>query len=569
VTCRDWFQLSLKEGLTVFRDQCFTADHHSATVKRIQDVELLRHHQFPEDAGPMAHPIRPDSYLEINNFYTVTVYEKGAEVIRMMHTLLGDDAYQAGIALYFERHDGSAVTCDDFVDAMQSASGIDLSQFRQWYAQAGTPEVSVQGHYEPSTKRYTLTMQQRTPDTPGQSDKPALLIPIDIALLDSSGAPLALNMDEPVHPTAGGGALLRLTAREQSWQFHNVESAPELSLLRQFSAPVKAEFNYSGESLGFLMAHDTDEFNRWEASQRLAHLVIGSLQQGSQDYLPAYLDALANVFADDALDDAFKAEMLIMPSFEALALPQPVVDVHATLSARRQLLEIIAKRFEASLRAIVDARPVHSLTHQNVLSDSAMAQRALANTALSLLAFLPAEHWLELAKARYDASATMTDRIGALTPICNEPGPIRDACLADFHAKFSSHKLVIDKWFSLQAAANYPGVIADVQGLSEHPSFDAHNPNRLRSLYGAFAFSNPTHFHAHDGSGYAWIADAVLAIDEKNPQVAARLVTPLTHWRRYEEHSATLIKQHLQRIADTGTLSPNVYELVTKGLKAA
>jgi len=351
VTCRDWFQLSLKEGLTVFRDQCFTADLHSPAVKRIQDVQLLRNHQFAEDAGPIAHPIRPDSYVEINNFYTLTVYEKGAEVIRMLHTLLGAEAYQRGIELYFSRHDGKAVTCDDFVDAMEEAGGENLAQFRQWYSQAGTPELNVTGQYDAVGQCYTLNIAQRSPDTPGQTNKAPLLIPIDVALLDIGGRslPLRFNDGTEAPSTAGGGALLQLTEREQSWQFINISSPPTLSLLRQFSAPVKAHFDYSVESLAFLMANDTDTFNRWEACQRLSERVLSAIEENDFSVLPVYLDAMAQVVDDATVDAALKAEMLVPASLNAVAQSRERIDVHSILAARKQLRLAVAERCEFSV----------------------------------------------------------------------------------------------------------------------------------------------------------------------------------------------------------------------------
>jgi len=570
VTCRDWFQLSLKEGLTVFRDQCFTAELHSPPVKRIQDVQLLRDHQFPEDAGPMAHPIRPDSYLEINNFYTTTVYEKGAEVIRMLHTLLGNNAYQAGVALYFQRHDGQAVTCDDFVNAMQDASGIDLCQFRRWYAQSGTPELNVDCHYDADTESYTLTMQQQIPVTPGQpdgqKDKPPLLIPVDVALLDSDGQPIPVTPLGGGQATPGGGVLLQLTDREQRWQFENVTSKPVLSLLRSFSAPVKAHFNYDAQSLAFLMAHDTDTFNRWEAAQRLAQMVVVQLEQGKSDTLETYIQALQQVMQDESIDDALKAQILTPLSYDAVAQSRESIDVHNILDALKQLRVAIAERCHEPLLILLERRPMRTQVDAAILSDAAMAGRALANTALHVMSALPSEHWLSLAEARYRSSVAMTDRMGSLAVISEHPGKIRTDCLAHFHDAFVQHKLVIDKWFALQAAANFDGALQSITELVNHPSFDESNPNRLRSLYGSFAVRNPAQFHARDGAGYRWIADAVLAVDERNPQVAARLVTPLTRWRQFASSSAQQMHEQLQRIADTSSLSRDVFELVSKGL---
>ncbi len=566
VTCRDWFQLSLKEGLTVYRDQCFTADMHSSAVKRIDDVRLLRNHQFAEDASPMAHPIRPDSYVEINNFYTLTVYEKGAEVIRMFHTLLGEKLYRAGIDLYFQRHDGSAVTCDDFIDAMQDASGVDLTQFRRWYSQAGTPRITIDDHYDEQAERYVLTLSQTNPDTPGQTNKEPLHIPIDIALLDSFGKTIPIQSDSTLKPTDGGGALLQLTKRSQAWQFENVSEKPTLSVLRQFSAPVIVHCDYDAEQLAFLMANDTDTFNRWEAAQRLGVQVVEELEGGASESMPVYLTAIERVIQDATLDDALKAQMITPPSYDALAQSRDKVDVHSILAARKALRTSVAAHCEQSLHQLVNARPVATGGGMDLLADEAMASRALANAAMHALSVLPVDHWLDAAYQRYEACETMTDRMGALSVICAEPGDIRDQCLQHFHDAFVDHKLVIDKWFMLQSLSDYSSAFEDIQALTSHASFDSQNPNRLRSVYGTFAGANPSQFHRTGGAGYAWLADAVIELDSRNPQVAARLVSPLTRWKRFSDPSATAMREQLVRIADSSTLSPDVFELVSKGL---
>jgi len=569
VTCRDWFQLSLKEGLTVYRDQCFTADLHSESVKRIDDVRLLRNHQFAEDASPMAHPIRPDSYVEINNFYTLTVYEKGAEVIRMFHTLLGQEAYRAGVDLYFERHDGQAVTCDDFIDAMQESSGVDLTQFRRWYSQAGTPQVRVKEHYDESTQHYALTLTQSNDDTPGQTDKAPLHIPIDIALMDASGQPCPLisaDGDIKLKPTAGGGALLELTKRTQTWQFVKVSAKPILSVLRQFSAPVVVHCNYSAADLAFLMANDTDTFNRWEAAQRLAVRVVEELESGSAASLPVYLQAMQVVLKDEHIDDALKAQMIAPPSFDALAQARDVVDVHPLLAARKALRLAVAEHSEQALLQIVNDKGVVQSGSADILSDAAMAGRALANTALQALAVLPASRWLSVAHERYKNCETMSDRMGALSVICTHVSTEREQCLQHFHDAFVDHKLVIDKWFMLQSLSDYDGALGDIQKLTKHHSFDVKNPNRLRSVYGAFATANPSQFHKLGGDGYAWLADAIIETDGRNPQVAARLVSPLTRWKRFSEPYASDMRKQLQRVAHVSSLSPDVYELVSKSL---
>lgn len=558
ITCRDWFQLSLKEGLTVFRDQSFTSDRHSATVKRIEDVRLLRERQFPEDAGPMAHPIRPDSYIEINNFYTLTVYEKGAEVIRMLHTLLGEEGFRRGMRCYVERHDGTAATCDDFVDAMEAGSFIDLTRFRRWYSTAGTPVLQIEDHHDAVSRRFALTVRQHTPDTPGQKDKPPLHIPLQIGLLDATGRELPITIGRP---GAGGGAVLDVMEREQTFVFEDIADQPVVSLLRGFSAPVRLEQALDDDTLAFLMAHDTDRFNRWEAGQRLATRVIDRVEAGG-DIGTALPNALSACLDDNLLDPAFRAEVLSLPSLDTLAELRDVVDMHALHAAREQVRRVLAERCRERLTSLASAR---SEAMDPALPE-AMGQRRLAAVALELLSSLPAAIHVPIAAARFESAANMTDRIAALQVLCHGDGPWRDKALATFHAAWQSNRLVIDKWFAVQAKSLRETAVDDVEGLTLHADFEIANPNRVRSLIASFALFNPVRFHDAGGRGHRLLADHVIMLDAINPQIAARLVTPLGRWGRFSEPQATSMREQLERIRDQATLSPDVFELVTRSL---
>ena len=557
VTCRDWFQLSLKEGLTVFRDQQFSADMQSRNVKRIQDVRMLRAQQFAEDASPMSHPIRPDEYIEINNFYTLTVYEKGAEVIRMIHTLLGAELYHKGIDLYFERHDGQAVTCDDFVQAMQDASGIDLHVFRQWYSQSGTPKLYVAGDYDAESQRYTLNITQSNPTREGSLRAP-MHIPLRIGLLDVHGNALPLNIGRA---DADGSHVLDVTQAQQQFVFEGIASKPTPSLLRGFSAPVLLEYDYTDNDLAFLLANDADSFNRWEAGQRLATRIVEQLldAKAGADVPGWFLDAFEPLLNDDTLDPGFKSMVLSMPGIKTIANAREKIDIQAIDSALRVLGLALAQRYESLLRKWVTKTPERDESDQ-------IGARMLANTALSLLSSLPANRWEHLAAAQYDKARNMTDRVAALAVLCNEPGEVKDRCVADFYQNFSEHKLVVDKWFSLQATAQHDQVIGDVTRLTEHEAFNIDNPNRLRSLIGAFGNGNPVYFHSADGAGYAFVANYIASLDRMNPQVAARLVTPFLQWRDYVEPQQSLMRSELEKIAAIEPLSPAVFELVTKAL---
>ncbi len=565
VTCRDWFQLSLKEGLTVFRDQQFSGDQRSHPVQRIQDVRQLRARQFPEDAGPLAHPVRPDSYIEINNFYTATVYEKGAEVIRMMHTLLGAEGFRKGMDLYFQRHDGAAVTCDDFVAAMEDATGADLGQFRLWYAQAGTPEIEVETRYDEVTLGFEITLRQTVPDTPGQSDKKPMHIPLKVGLLDGAGH--AIPMQDAADET--GSLVLELTQPEQTFRFDNLLVEPVLSLNRGFSAPIKRRGEPDLSQTAFLMACDPDPFARWEAGQqfavRLLLDMVDAVQRGQTPRADeTFLDAMAAVLADDGLDKAFKAEALLLPSEDYLSDQLSVVDPDAVHAAREALRRALARHLAEPLLAAYNANK----TNEPFSPDAASAgQRALKNTALAYLGALETDESLALVEGQYRGADNMTDRMAALGVLSRIDHPMRAEALDDFYSRWHDDALVIDKWFVLQATAPLPTTLETVQELLRHPAFSIRNPNKVRALLGAFGAANPTCFHRADGAGYAFMADRILELDAINPQVAARLVGPLGRWRRFDPARQTLMRDALSRIADCEDLSRDVYELVAKSLE--
>lgn len=577
ITCRDWFQLSLKEGLTVFRDQCFSSDMHSATVKRIEDVRLLRARQFAEDASPMAHPIRPESYIEINNFYTLTVYEKGAEVIRMLHTLLGADAWRRGMDEYVRRHDGSATTCDAFIDALQSVTDTDLQQFRLWYSTAGTPTLVTREHYDATTQCYRLTISQTTPDTPGQNDKIPLHIPIVMGLLDEHGKALALS-SSPSNATGldamecrqitdndSHSVLLHLTKDTQHIEFDNVHARPTASLLRGFSAPVKLIQPLEDDQLALLIAHDTDAFNRWEALQRLAERVVMAHLMGneSQASLHALNESLASLLEASSLDDAFKAEALQLPGIDTLAESLEQVDYQSLGAARGAVAQAIALRHKDVLSDLV----LHARNNTSgLLDDQAMGARKLANTALLLLTHTAEVDWATLARKQFIGAGNMTDRLAALACLCHTENEYRGVSLQEFLDAAKGHKLVLDKWFAVQSSSRHTRVMDEVLGLYTHPEFDISNPNRVRALVAGFAMNNPVAFHAPDGRGYGFLADRVIELDALNPQLAAGLVTPLTRWSRLIDTQQEMMRKQLHRIMAQSTLSPDVYELVSKSL---
>ncbi len=556
VTCRDWFQLSLKEGLTVFRDQTFSADMHSAAVKRIEDVDMLRNRQFPEDASPMAHPIRPDNYIEINNFYTPTVYEKGAEVIGMFHTLLGAENYRKATDLYFARHDGQAATCDDFFACMQENTDIDLTQFKLWYSQAGTPHVTVRHSYDASAQRLMLTVTQMTPPTFGQADKQPLHIPLAVGLLAKSDGRDML---------APATQVLHLRAAEQTFTFDAITEPVVPSLLRGFSAPVKLTSDLNDDDLWFLLAHDSDGFNRRDAGQTaLQRLLLANAAGKTYDALPdnaraAFARLLASI---ETADLALLAMAMSLPTENYLAQLCDTVDVDGLHGARNGLMATLGRTFMDEWLALYDrlappARETYAISQQQV------GRRQLRALALRYIFAADAAKGAALAATLYRTAANMTERMTALN-ILTESGDTQ--ALADFHAFAGTDPLLLDKWFAVQAAADRTDVIARIAELATHADFTYKNPNRLRALIGTFSMQNPAHFHRADGAGYRLLADAIITVNRLNPQTAARLLGPLRQWRRYDITRQSLMEAELKRILADKDVSKDVYEITSKSL---
>ena len=567
ITCRDWFQLSLKEGLTVYRDQEFSADMGSRPVKRIEDVRLLRTHQFAEDAGPMAHPVRPQSYIEINNFYTLTVYEKGAEVVRMQARLLGPKRFREAMDRYFERFDGQAVTTDDFVACMEAASGRDLGQFRHWYDYAGTPVLHIQDSYDARKRRYTLKIRQEVPDTPGQHDKPPFHIPFAIGLLDGEGRDIPLRYGEI--DSDGGSLLLELREREEVFVFDDIEERPVPSLLRGFSAPVKIDYDWSEEQLLHLMAYDSDGFNRWDAGQTLLRQVIlrmvAQRQEGASMSVPeALIGALRTALFDEQAEQALIAEVLTLPAIGYLGDFMAVVDVDGLHAAREHLKRTVASALREDL--LMRYEQLRE-TGEYRIEAAAIGRRRLKNTLLSWLASLENDDAVfQLLLDQYGAQHNMTDVMAALSLIADSGRPEREDILADFARRWATEPLVMDKWFSVQAMAVRPDTLAQVRALMDHLAFSLTNPNRVRALIGAFVNGNPVGFHAADGNGYAFLAEQVLALDPLNPQIAARLARALARWRRYDEQRQQHAQEALRRMISAG-VSRDVYEIASRSLE--
>jgi aminopeptidase N len=571
VTCRDWFQLSLKEGLTVYRDQEYGADEYSRPVGRIQEVRGLRERQFPEDAGPMAHPVRPDSYVEINNFYTATVYEKGAEVVRMYATLLGKEGFRKGMDLYFQRHDGQAVTCDDFRAAMADANNADLTQFARWYSQSGTPVVETRGEYDARKRTYTLHAKQSCPPTAGQAGKLPFVIPLALGLVDLDGHDLPLTIDPASVFQAGKQgttAVLALTQPEQTFVFTDVSEHPVPSLLRGFSAPVQLRHEYSDSELTHLMAYDSDPFNRWEAGQALMTRVliagVGSIRAGREMEIPQTLtEAIGRLISDGSRDPAFAAECLQLPGENYLAECMEVADPDAIHAARMKFIRETAvryrTRFEGAFRHFTVPGPYSP-------DANAAGRRALRNAALAYVSSLDDATSRALAFLEYRRAENMTDAMGALMCLANSTGAERDRALSMFYEKWKDEALVVDKWFRVQATSCLPGTLDRVKALVGHPAFDLKNPNRARALLHAFATDNPVHFHAADGSGYRWIADQLVALDKLNPQVASRLARSFDRWKKYDAGRQGHARAALEAIRDAQGLSSNVGEVVGRAL---
>jgi aminopeptidase N len=567
VTCRDWFQLSLKEGLTVFRDQEFSADQGSRAVKRIGEVRTLRAIQFPEDDGPLAHPVRPESYIRIDNFYTPTVYNKGAELVRMIHTLVGKDGFRRGMDLYISRHDNHAATIEDFVAAMQEAGGVDLGRFKLWYAQAGTPEITVEDHWDAASRSYELNVEQKVPPTPGQPQKSPMLTPLAIGLLDADGGELPTRLAGESESRAGT-RVLALSEERQIFRFVDLPTEPVPSLLRGFSAPVKLK-GVPLDRLKFLAVHDPEPFARWEAGQEVAtRALLDRVEALRGDRAPAPLDpdlvaATRRTLAEAARDPALAAEALALPSEAFLADQMAVVDVEAVHRAREtargEIGRALAAEFAAAYQGLADPGAYR-------IDGGSIGRRALRNASLAYVAAADPEKGAALAKAQFDAAANMTDVLAALAVLADLDRPERPAALARFFAAWAHDPLVVDKWFSLQARSSLPDTPARVQALTEHPAFERKNPNRVRALVGAFAQGNQVRFHDASGAGYVFLAGEVVAVDATNPTTAARLVQPLCAWRRHDPARQALMQRELERILATPNLSKNTYEMASKSL---
>ena len=571
VTCRDWFQLTLKEGLTVYRDQRFSEDMSSEAVVRIANVKQLRSRQFPEDEGPMAHPIRPESYISMDNFYTATVYEKGSEVIRMYEALLGRDGFRKGMDLYFDRHDGQAVTCDDFRLAMEGASGRDLSQFERWYRQAGTPRLRAQGGFDSESGRYQITLSQDYPETAfeimGAAEREALHMPVRMGLLGSDGAALPVVLEGETG-AAGTSRVLELTQAEQTFVFEGLEEAPIPSLLRGFSAPVKLEMDRPDADYVTLMSHDEDPFNRWDAGQRLAlDLLVRSAGAlgGGEDApdLSGFEEAWGRVLEDEGLDGSLRAQALVLPAERIVAQEMGIIDPDAIHSAREAMVRALATAHRASLWAIYRRlAPETSYRHDKGQID----RRRLRNVAWSVLGSTGDEEVIEAAWAQYRDADNMTDAQAAFVVLADQDHPHRDRVIDAFYERWSEDPLVLDKWFSIQATSKRGDTLERVGDLLRHADFSLTNPNRVRSLIGAFCSGNQVRFHRSSGEGYVLLADQVLALDESNPQVASRMASIFNDWRRFDEERQAKMQTQLERVAASHAPSKDVYEIVSRAL---
>ncbi|HEU4662179.1 MAG TPA: aminopeptidase N [Pseudolabrys sp.] len=566
ITCRDWFQLCLKEGLTVFRDQEFTSDQRSRPVKRIADVRNLRNTQFIEDSGPLAHPVRPEIYREINNFYTTTVYEKGAEVVRMVKTLIGPEKFRAGMDLYFERHDGEAATVEQFIQCFADASGRDMTQFMRWYSQAGTPEVSITTTYDAAAKTLTLDCAQTLPPTPNQPTKEPMVIPLAIGLVGDDGRDLPLSLDDP---TAVERGVLVLSKPRQRFTFNNVARRAVVSINRGFSAPIKLKTDHSPDDLAFLAAHDSDPFNRWEAIQSIALRLlidnVAALRAGKEPKTDEKLmAALAAVLADSTLEPAFVALALTPPSEADLAREiGHDIDPDSIYRAREHLRAAIGKTLRSQLAAGYDRLVSHGPYSPDA---EGTGRRSLRNVSLDLLAADGNPDAIARAAKQYNDADNMTDRMAALSVLSLHDTAERERALADFYSRYSGDALIVDKWFTLQAMIPEHTTLERVRTLTAHPAFSMANPNRVRSLISAFAHSNHTQFNRADGGGYEFIADTVLALDPKNPQIAARLATAFRTWRTLEPGRRAKAEAALRRIKDNDTLSRDVSDIVERAL---
>ncbi|MDN3639531.1 aminopeptidase N [Simiduia curdlanivorans] len=566
VTCRDWFQLSLKEGFTVYRDAQFSADMNSATVKRIEDVNLLRSAQFAEDAGPLAHAVRPESFIEISNFYTLTVYEKGAEIVRMLANLLGAETFRAATDYYFSTYDGQAVTCDDFVAAMEKASGRDFTQFKRWYSQAGTPEVTVSDSYDPDANIYTLSFTQSCRATPETVEKLPFHIPVAMGLLGEAGSLKLQSKDIALSDEADNThTVLELTEATQHVVFTNVLEKPVPSLFRGFSAPVNVRFNYSEAQLIRLLKLDSDEFNRWSASQELAVIAVTTALQEPPAFTlsPQWLEALRDILEQQMIEPAVLAYMLQVPSVSYLHDRLPQYDVLDIYAAREKVVKALALNLESQLTSFArcfDANVAYKVDAE------AVGQRALCNAALLLLAHAQVRSASELALEQFKSANNMTDQLAALKALLlfDEPAISAEA-LEAFYQQWHHEALVVNQWFSLQAAVESDSALTRLEALTQHPDFQWSNPNKVRALVSVFGNQNVTGFHCASGAGYTWLADVVVKVDKNNPQLAARLVTPLTRWAKYGRRGERM-RQELARIA-AQPLSKDLFEVTDKALK--
>ena len=563
VTCRDWFQLSLKEGFTVYRDAQFSSDMNSPTVKRIEDVAFLRTHQFAEDGGPMAHSVQPDSYMEINNFYTVTIYEKGAEVVGMYRTLLGEKTFRAASDLYFQRHDGEAATVENFVVAMEDASGRDLSQFRRWYHQSGTPVLDVTSSFDPEGATYTLEFTQHCPDTPGQTDKKPFVIPVTLGLVDAAGEDMVLDQ-------AGDREItLELSEKHQRITFDNISAEPVPSLLRGFSAPVKLNFPYTDAQLIHLLTYDSDGFNRWDACQTYCLSVLNKLIADHQAGRALALDPLAitafgSLLRNHHLDPAMVALMLHLPSESLLHELAEVIQPEAIHSAREFMRKALAAALVKEFNEVYER---HNVAVDYAPEAEQIGARSLKNAALSYLMHTGAAG-IELAWKQFSQADNMTDKAAALTALvnCSEAQNYAEKALQSFEQQYSDEALVMNLWLQIQATNSQSKGLARIKALLEHSAFTMTNPNKVRSLIGAFCSANLINFHTPDGSGYQFLADQIIALNQANPQVAARLVTPLTRWKGFAEPYGGLMRKQLQRVADHPNLVKDVLEIASKSL---
>ena len=567
VTCRDWFQLTLKEGLTVFRDQEFTADMRSRSVKRIDDVANLMARQFPEDAGPMAHSIRPERYIEINNFYTATVYEKGAEVVRMYQTLLGQAGFRRGLDLYFKRHDGQAVTCDDFLAAMADANDRDLGQFERWYRQVGTPRLEVKRHYDADSQETILRFRQSLPEHADNKDLGPLMIPVRIGFIGPDNQPLPVTLARESKP-GPETRLLVLTRETSEYRFRDLPEDALPSLLRDYSAPVDLDYDWAATDLARLAGHDTDPFNRWRATRRLAELVLGQMIDGhvaEPEEAELLIEAWRASLTDPALDPALVAELMSLPSENELAQQRKPVAVEAIHRARRGLIKRLATELATELLAANDRCQANGPWSSD---GSATAARRLKNASLNLLCASGDEKGLERAVGQFEQADNMTDRLAAMRCLVHNQHRHADKALAKFEQQFAADPLVMDKWFALQATVPLASTVEQIMELMKHPAFSLKNPNKVRALLGSFAMHNPRGFHRADGAGYRLLGSAVSELDQLNPQVAARLVTAFNRWHAYDDNRTALMRDQLEAIAARKQQSPDVEEIVSAALRA-